>query len=422
MDDEGLSEHASDPAHVHPAKHPDARAIAVFATVCCGVAATRFSAHPLLVDVALSLNTTQKHAGFMVALNQLGTVAGLIAFVPLADAHDQRVLSTGLLLLLCLSVFGMAAAPTISILLLMSFCAGIGSSVSHILTPWAVGIAPEKHRGLVVGWMHSGAVAGSLVGMVFAGAIAAAFSWRAVYRSFGCIFAVLILVLSWAKPSIKAIVRQRWRVLALGTVRLLREPALRETSLIGGLLFCSYHIIWLTLGVFLRTPPYHYGSFATSLMASIGLSGLIISPLTGKWMDRFSGTTPLLCSLITVAIAAVVLSWARRTPMALIVGLVLLNMGVRSGQVIAQARIYKANRINYARATTVYMIVYLLGGAIGSGVSSVLWQTYGWQAICLASFVTVSLALIVHLHTSRISEIAGSFGLSQTTETHSIDL
>jgi predicted MFS family arabinose efflux permease len=389
------SDEGSEMKQESPAKRVSARVLALFSLLACGIAASRYSAHPILVDISRDLHSRPRHISSMVSLNQLGTVFGLILIVPLADGRNQRKLVALLLLCASAAICGIAAAPSVTVLLVMSFCGGIALSVHHILTSWAVGIAPANQSGRVIGWMHSGTVAGTLTGIVFAGATTLALSWRAVFWSFGAVLFLSIPILGWLNPPTKAIQRESWLTLVKSTAGLLRDPALRNASLLGGLMFCAYHIVWLSLVFMLRMPPYHYTSLETGFFAIIGLTGVIVSPLAGRWMDRFSGTVTLAWSLSTIAAATVVLLFAANSIAFVIVGLILLDIGVRSAQVSAQARIYKINRIDYARATTVYMIVYLLGGSIGSYISSVVWQAYGWRPVCFAALAALVLAMIV---------------------------
>ncbi|MFZ1931835.1 MAG: hypothetical protein WAU50_22020, partial [Candidatus Sulfotelmatobacter sp.] len=66
----------------------------------------------------------------------------------------------------------------------------------------------------------------------------------------------------------------------------------------------------------------------------------------------------------------------------LIVGVVLLDVGVQSGHVSNQARIYSLLPEARSRMNMVYMVCYFTAGALGSWGGSVLWQRFGWAGVC----------------------------------------
>lgn len=66
----------------------------------------------------------------------------------------------------------------------------------------------------------------------------------------------------------------------------------------------------------------------------------------------------------------------------LIAGVVLLDVGVQSGHVSNQTRIYSLQPDARSRMNMVYMVCYFSSGALGSYAGSVLWQRFGWAGVC----------------------------------------
>jgi hypothetical protein len=77
-----------------------------------------------------------------------------------------------------------------------------------------------------------------------------------------------------------------------------------------------------------------------------------------------------------------VLAVAGKALAGLVAGVVLLDVGVQSGHVANQARIYKAFPTARSRANTVYMVSYFVGGAAGSVLGAHAWTAYGWPGVC----------------------------------------
>jgi predicted MFS family arabinose efflux permease len=78
----------------------------------------------------------------------------------------------------------------------------------------------------------------------------------------------------------------------------------------------------------------------------------------------------------------------------LIVGVILLDLGVQSGHVSNQARIYSLSPEVHSRLNTVYMVSYFLGGALGSSLGAYGWSVWQWNGVCVVglSMLTVAFA------------------------------
>ena len=65
-----------------------------------------------------------------------------------------------------------------------------------------------------------------------------------------------------------------------------------------------------------------------------------------------------------------------------IAGVALLDIGVQSGHVSNQTRIYGLQPEARSRMNMVYMVCYFSAGAVGSYAGSVLWHRFGWAGVC----------------------------------------
>jgi len=78
------------------------------------------------------------------------------------------------------------------------------------------------------------------------------------------------------------------------------------------------------------------------------------------------------------------LLWAGRTSLAaLIIGIVVLDMGTQGMQITNQAIIYTLRPDARSSINSAYMVCYFLGGAAGSLGAGALYGTHGWAGVCL---------------------------------------
>lgn len=50
-----------------------------------------------------------------------------------------------------------------------------------------------------------------------------------------------------------------------------------------------------------------------------------------------------------------------------------------------------------SRANTVYMVVYFLGGAAGSGLATLGWRHFGYVGVSLSALTLIAVGAITHL-------------------------
>jgi predicted MFS family arabinose efflux permease len=79
----------------------------------------------------------------------------------------------------------------------------------------------------------------------------------------------------------------------------------------------------------------------------------------------------------------------------LIAGVVLLDIGVQSGHVANQTRIYALDANARSRLNTVYMFCYFTGGSIGSWLGAICWAYKGWTGVCAFGIAVLAIALVV---------------------------
>jgi MFS family permease len=159
-------------------------------------------------------------------------------------------------------------------------------------------------------------------------------------------------------------------------------PALRESAFLGAALLCVFSAFWTTLVFLLQTPPYHFGSSVAGLFGLVGAAGALCAPLVGRFADRRGPRFTILLALLTTLASFLLLGAFGKVMAGLIIGVILLDVGVQSGHVANQTRIYALDANARSRLNTVYMVCYFSGGSLGSWLGAVCWAYKGWMAVC----------------------------------------
>jgi predicted MFS family arabinose efflux permease len=361
------------------------------------IVANIYYIQPLLASIAASVGISVPQVGIVAMLTQFGAALGMLFFVPLGDTKERRRLIVYLLLAESVFLALMASARNFPWLALASLGIGMAASTVHLIVPFAAHLAPPARRGATVGAVLSGLLFGILLARTFSGLLGAWAGWRAVYWLACMLMLALAGLIRVGLPTSKPELQLSWPELIRSAAQLIREqPVLREAATLSAILFCCFSAFWTTLVFFLQTPPYHYGSGVAGLFGLVGALGAICAPFIGHLADRYGARRNVLISLLTTLISFVVLYVFGRHMSGLIAGVILLDVGVQSGHVSNQTRIYGLLPEARSRLNMVYMICYFSAGALGSYASSLLWQRFGWAGVCGFACVVLGIGCVVY--------------------------
>ena len=70
------------------------------------------------------------------------------------------------------------------------------------------------------------------------------------------------------------------------------EPLFRARSLLGGLLFAAFSMLWTPLTFLLASPPYQYSNTTIGLFGLAGAAGAYAANRFGRLADRGLGNLP----------------------------------------------------------------------------------------------------------------------------------
>ena len=362
------------------------------------IVANIYYIQPLLSAIAGSFHISAAEVGTVAMSTQLGVALGMLLFVPLGDTKERRSLIVKLLIFACICLVLVAVTPTFLWLAAASFGVGVAGSNVHVIVPFAAHLAPPAKRGAVVGTVLSGLLFGILLARTFSGVLGQWVGWRAVYWVAAVVMLLLAALIRAGLPESKPTLQMSWPELLKSAGVLIKEqPVLREAALLGAIFFAAFSAFWTTLAFFLATPPYHYGSAVAGMFGLVGVAGAAVAPLVGRLADRYGARRNVLAGLLmTLASFGVMVLWGTSLS-GLALGVVLLDVGVQSGHISNQTRIYGLIPEARSRLNMVYMTSYFLAGALGSSLGSLAWQHFGWRGVCGLGGALMLLGLLVFL-------------------------
>ncbi|MDT8718608.1 MFS transporter [Clostridium sp. 19966] len=377
--------------------------IIILLSIASGLtAANLYYSQPLFEELSRFFNVSSAMIGTAAMLIQIGYALGLIFLVPLGDIKEHRKLIMTMLFCSALSLLGLSFAPNIWWLLISSLLVGLTSITPMLIVTLAAHLAKASERGRVIGNVMSGLLIGILLSRVFSGIVGSALGWQAVYRIAAAMMLLLIIVFSFWLPKSSPDTVMSYRKLLKSLVTLLRnQPVLMEASLIGAMMFATFSAFWTTLSFLLKSSLYNLGAEAAGLFGLVGVVGALVASVVGQVADKKSPRFTLTIAIIISALSYICF-WAFGYQMwGLISGVILLDLGIQSGQISNQARINALNAAARSRNNAVYMAFYFCGGALGSFLGTFFWGLLGWSGVCICGILFQAIAATIHIYGIR---------------------
>lgn len=373
--------------------------IMLMAIACGVIAANLYYSQPLLEELSKFFNVSSSMIGIAAMLIQVGYALGLIFLVPLADIKERRGLIMTMLFCSTIALISLSLASNIWWLLVSSLLVGLTSITPMLIVPLAAQLAKPVERGKVIGNVMSGLLIGILLSRVFSGIIGSILGWQTVYRIAAVMMVLLILIFNlWLPKSVPDTVVMSYGKLLKSLVGLLRnQPILKEASLIGAMMFATFSTFWTALSFLLKSPVYNLGAQAAGLFGLVGVVGALAASIVGRVADKRGARFTLTIAIILSALSYICFLIFGYQMWGLISGVILLDLGIQSGQISNQARINTLDAAARSRNNAVYMTFYFCGGALGSLLGTFLWGLFGWTGVCVAGIIFQIIVATIHI-------------------------
>ncbi len=374
------------------------------AIASCLVVSNIYYNQPLLSDIMREFHVSQKTVGTIPIFTQLGYALGLLLIVPLGDMIERKktiLISLALALVMLVVV---AVSPNMTILIISSLFLGIFSVVPQLLIPFAAHLANPAERGKVVGTVMSGLLLGILLSRTLAGQVEAHFGWRMIYWIATGFMVIIWTGLYFLLPTNQSSFEGSYGSLLKSIVQLIKDyPSLRESAIIGALLFGALNLFWSTLVFVLKAPPYQYSTETVGWFGLLGAVGALGAPVFGRMADKKGPRTVIFIGIGIELISFIILFFFGFQLAGMVIFVVLMDLGQQSAHISNQTKVFALNPAARNRLNTVYMFTAFSGAATGSAIGSFAFATQGLRGICIGGFLLLLAAMGVFLYYSKRS-------------------
>jgi predicted MFS family arabinose efflux permease len=241
----------------------------------------------------------------------------------------------------------------------------------------------------------SGLLIGVLLARTVAGIVTAGWGWRWVYASAAILMAVLAGILRVALPDVAPSSDLPYRRLLLSVWHLLVvHPQLRWRIVYGAVTFAGFGALWTTIAL-LVADRYHYSEATIGLLALVGAIGALAAQGSGRLVDAGLLHAATGVFLLTILGGWVAGAYGGNSLAALILSLILIDLGVQGIHIANQSAIYRLDPGARNRITTAYITLYFGGGAIGSVTAAIAYGRAGWPAVVVSGIVFTAIGIVI---------------------------
>jgi predicted MFS family arabinose efflux permease len=353
-----------------------------------------YYAQPLLGEIGNTFHESAARMGAILTLTQLGYVCGLFFVTPLGDVLEKRRLVVTLLVLASIVMLGAALAPNFIFFASIAFGIGVTAVVVQILIPFVALLSTPEERGRNLGLLLSGALIGVLISRTLSGIIGERLGWRATFAVGSLLMLALAGVLRALLPKHEATTKLPYRLLIQSVWHLfIRLKDLRAIAICGALMYAALQAFWASLTFYLKSDIYHLGPQVAGSFGLVGTVGALAANFAGRHASRIGARRLVQGCIALMTIAFIVMAFFGDKMSGLIVGVILLDLGAQAATVSNQTEIYRLHSEAQTRLNTIYKMTYFVGGALGSGLSALGWQHFGWSGVCAVGIFFLLAAL-----------------------------
>jgi ACDE family multidrug resistance protein len=357
----------------------------------------------MLTVLAVEWNTTEEAVLLAIPAFMLPFAIVQLFSGAISTTYDRRfTLSLGLLVYIVGSI-GAALSPSLLVFIVTRVVQGVGYAfVAPVLVPIVFDIAGKERQGLAMGYLGSTSTAGVTVGPLMGG-LFAEYNWRLAFVAIAILASVVLVAVlvvfrrESESPSTRKTPRQYLGRLS-STARNRNVLLLSVTgfvafaSFIGVISYLSAHLGSGAVGM----GP---GEIGFILMFS-GLSGVFLSPVAGKLVDRQGARCCVGLGFLVASAATMSMHFAGDM-LAYIVLMALIGFGSSFVWSALLTMLMRAAPSAKDECSSIFNSARFMGYAISPVLVAPIYMGYGFGSVVIVCGLFYILCALLALATSR---------------------
>lgn len=377
------------------AASPSRRSIRLVALFITGIGtfAPVYATQPLLPRFREFFRASELH----VSLTVSATILAVALTAPLVGLLSDRMGRKRVIVasLLCLAAATAMTATASSLGQLVAWRFVQGCFIPGIMAVAIAYVAEESEPGSAGATMTTyvtGTVLGGFGGRFVVGLAQSRWDWHGAFLILAGVSLTVALVTWWLLPPSKRFVRRRGQSAVRTMGAHLRNPDLLATYAVGFTVLSCLVGAFTYVNFYLADKPFFLGPAALGSVFAVYLVGTVITPLSGRVIDRV-GPLKTLTGATVMCAAGMSLTLVHSLPV-IIIGLIMESSGVFVCQSAALIHVGKVALNAKSSAGGLYVSFYYFGGFVGSVIPGFFWRQTGWPG-CVAVILVFQCITVV---------------------------
>ncbi len=303
---------------------------------------------------------------------------------------------------LCTSMFALTVpmalvpmADSLNALLILRFLQGL--AVPGIVVVLIAYISEEFHAGGVARMTATyvgGSVMGGFCGRFITGHAGQLLGWRGAFVTLAILNFLGALLVVWLLPPSRRFVPNRNMQAGFDTLwRHLHHKHLMAACAVGFCVLFSLVGTFTYVNLHLAAAPFYLSSAGLANVFCVYLVGVLVTPMTGRYIAKF-GFLKSLLSALCLSAAGLLMTLLPSLSL-VVVGLAVCSTGIficQSATITAIASNVSEGR---SLAMGLYYMSYYAGGAAGTLVAGMAYVGWGWAGSVLSIVLIQAVAIVL---------------------------
>lgn len=371
--------------------------------------ANLYAVQPLLPVFVEEFHISVSMSSLAMSLTIIGMIIGLIVLGFFSDRNGRRSYIVYSLLGSAILFFIIPLTDSFTVFLILRFIQGFAlAGVPAAALAYISEEIDRKNVAYATALYISSNALGGMLGRVLSGFLTDTFSWQATFYIFAVIGLVLFAGVWMLLPRSRNFTASNVTFAKdiEGFLFHLKNPVLLVVFGLGVVLQISFTGVWTFLPFYLQAPPFDMSLQAISYLFFAYGIGVIGSPVAGKAAERFGLRKVRMAGVLILSLGIFMLFssylWL------LVAGLCLTCLGFFAAHSLTAASVGQEATHHKGSASSLYLVSYYIGVALGSSALSPLWTSAGWNGLILfTALLPISYVLLITLFKKKTGSAIG---------------
>lgn len=346
--------------------------------------AVMYAFQPLLPILTQQFGISISYASTTMSIMTVGLIIGLLAIGFASDRYGREWFVKSAILIVAVPFVILPFVTDFAWVVVLRFVQGI--ALAGVI---AVGLAylgeeiHPKFRSTATALYISFNSIGGMLGRVLTGGLAEKHSWDfALYvlAATGIVIFIIILIFLPKSrnfmPSEVSVAKD-----VKGFLVHLKNPKLVIIFGFGMVLQMTFTSVWTYLPFYLNAAPFNWSLHRISFIYLTYGFGIVGAPLAGFLASKMGLPIVRTIGVATLVIGVIITMIPSTT--GIIVGMCAICLGFFVAHSLMASTVTMEATHHKGSASSLYLVSYYIGVAIGSSAFSTIWESYHWQGITL---------------------------------------